>query len=320
MSKRFLDYTPSELSTLSRTDFLDGIRAAESRVVGAYVCPLSPNYIEKVSNLELVAAFGADYITFEGFNPIDLQVPGLASKNIEDDKATKEVLQVDLGKGYSVLELKKLVARPIGALLLVKTTPDQEISGLYATSIFSEDLVRHIMEAGYDFISLAGYNQAMLLDAVSKTKAIVGDKLVIEAGIPHGPGSIDGDFPSHNLRSVSTPAFVGKLAKAGADIVDIPAVGVAPGFSIEYVTTLVDAIHENKALAAASVAHSVEGSNALTASRIAIDNKICGVDMYNVAAGGVFESVPLPEVLNQFCIAVKGKRHTYRRMAQSPLR
>jgi len=67
MSKRFLDYTPSELSTLSRTDFLDGIRAAESRVVGAYVCPLSPNYIEKVSNLELVAAFGADYITFEGW-------------------------------------------------------------------------------------------------------------------------------------------------------------------------------------------------------------------------------------------------------------
>ena len=54
--------------------------------------------------------------------------------------------------------------------------------------------------------------------------------------------------------------------------------------------------------------------------QIILDNKVCGVDMFNIAAGGVFESVTLPETLENICIAVKGRRHTYRRMAQSPLR
>jgi hypothetical protein len=144
--------------------------------------------------------------------------------------------------------------------------------------------------------------------------------MIIEAGIPHGPGRIDGDDPPYNLREVSTPDFVNRLAKAGADIVDIPAVGVAPGFTMDYVSTLADAVHEGKALAAASIAHSVEGADPDTVRHVASDNKICGVDLYNFAAGGVFESVALPEQLQTFCIAVKGRRHTFRRMCQSPLR
>ena len=45
-----------------------------------------------------------------------------------------------------------------------------------------------------------------------------------------------------------------------------------------------------------------------------------GVDMYMLGDAGVNENMGLPEVINALCIAVKGHRHTYRRMAESPLR
>lgn len=320
MSKRFLEYTPSELTKLSKQDFLDGIRASESRVVGAYVCPFAANYVEKVSNMELVASFGADFITLEGFNPKKLQMPGLPSKQPKDDDIFKKNLQVEMGYGWTIPELKKLVGRPVGLILLVPKDENDHIGGIYADSVYSKEMMEFILSEGYDFVSLCGYGQEAILDAVKQASEIVGDKMVIEAGIPHGPGFINGDFPSYNLREVSTPEFVKKLALAGADIVDIPAVGVAPGFTMEYVSKLVDAIHEGKSLAAPSIAHSVEGSDSGTIRRIAIDNKCCGADLYNVAAGGVYESVAIPETLQDFCISVKGIRHTYRRMCQSPLR
>ncbi|MDR3138761.1 MAG: hypothetical protein LBT95_03695 [Treponema sp.] len=320
MRKRFLEYTPSELVGLSKRDFLDGIRASESRVVGAYVCPYAPNYLEKVSNLELAASFGADFITLEGLNPRRLQMPGLPSKNPQDDTPFKAKLQVEMGFDWSVPELKKLVGRPIGLILLVPKLKDSPFGPLYADSVYSPEMVEFVHMARFDFVALCGLDFDALIAAVEKTKSLVGDAMVIEAGIPHGPGVITGDYPPYNLRGVSTPEFVNRLAKAGADIVDIPAVGVAPGFTMDYVGKLVDAVHDGKALAAASIAHSVEGSDPVTVRRAAVDNKTCGVDLYNFAAGGVFESVALPEQLQEFCIAVKGRRHTFRRMCQSPLR
>lgn len=320
MGKRFLEHTPSALTKLSKQDFLDGIRASEARVVGAYVCPFAPNYVEKVSNVELVAAFGADYITLEGYNPRKLQMPGLPSKQAAQDAPFKDLLQVEMGFGWTISELKALVGRPIGAILLVPRDAAETFGGIYADSLYSPELLEQMIGEGYDFICLCGYGQQALLEAVKEASQLAGERIAIEAGIPHGPGAIDGDFPSYNLREMSTPEFVKALALAGADIVDLPAVGVAPGYSMEYVSKLVDAVHEGKSLAAVSIAHSVEGSDAATVRRVAVDNKICGADLYNVAAGGVYESVALPEALQEFCIAVKGKRHTYRRMAQSPQR
>lgn len=320
MAKRLLEYTPAQLCNLSKQELLDGIRASEARVVGAYVCPYAPSYVEKVSNLELVASFGADIITLEGYNPRKLSMPGLPSKNPEDEAAFVNALQTPMGYGWTVKELKRLVGRPIGSILLVKKDESESFGGLYADSLYTPELFAQMVEEGYDMICLCNYDQGSLLKAVKEASRIAGDRVVLEAGIPHGPGNIDGDFPSYNLREMSTPDFCRALAEAGADIVDIPAVGVAPGYTMDYVSQLVDAVHAGKSLAAVSIAHSVEGSDSQTVRRVAVDNKICGADMYNVAAGGVYESVTLPESLMDFCIAVKGKRHTYRRMCQSSQR
>lgn len=321
MGKRFLEYTPSELAKLSRKDFLDGIRASEGRVVGAYVCPYAANYVEKVSNVEMVSSFGVDFVTLEGFNPKKLQIPGLPSKNPQYDEIFRNNLQVEMGYEWTISEVSQLVGRPIGLILLVPDYEGQIFGSLYKDSVYSKEMMEYVVEAGYSHVSLCGWNFEAILASVEEANKISNGRIVIEAGIPHGPGVITNENnPPYNLREVTTPEFVNKLAKAGADIVDLPAVGVAPGFSMEYVSSLVDAVHEGKSLAAASIAHSVEGSDSTTVRRAAVDNKICGMDLYNFAAGGVYESVALPEAILDFCIATKGKRHTYRRMCQSPLR
>ncbi|MDL2293692.1 hypothetical protein LJC60_03575 [Ruminococcaceae bacterium OttesenSCG-928-D13] len=321
MSKRFVDYTPTELTRLSKKDFLDGIRAAEGRTVSAFVCPRAANYVEKVSNIELVASFGADLICIEGFDPHKLQMPGLPSKDKADDAPYKKDAQLEMGFGWSLQEMKKFVGRPMGIVLLVPDFEGQDYGPLYGESVYSPAMLRHLIDEGYDYVSLCAMNQEKLLNVVKEASQIGGDKIVISAGIPHGPGAIvDENFPPYNLRDLVTPEYLKELAAAGADIVGIPSVGVVPGFAIEHASQLADAIHSQKSLVDVSIAHSIEGTDEATLCRIAIDNRIAGADLFTLAAGGVFESVTLPEALLAFCIALKGKRHTYRRMCQSSFR
>lgn len=149
MSKRYLELTPTQMTNLSKQEFLDSIRMSEGRVVGSYVCPLAANYVEKVSNAELMASFGSDYITLEGYDPRDLQFPGLPSKNPEDDEISKNTLQVLLGKGYTIPEIKKIVGRPIGIILLVPRE-NEVIGGIYAKSIYSKEMMEYLINEGYD--------------------------------------------------------------------------------------------------------------------------------------------------------------------------
>ncbi len=324
MGKRLLDCTPGELKSLNRRDFIDGIRAAESRTVCAFVCPRSVNYVEKVSNVELAASFGADIINLEGLDPKRLQLSGLPSKNPEDDQPYKTALQADMGFGWTVPELKALVGRPIGVTLLVPEYSGQDFGPLYRDGYYSREMMEYIVEAGYDFVALCALNAVRndsMLKAVREAREIAQDSIVIESGVQHGPGAIiSGQWPPYDLKGIVTAEYLSALADAGADILDVPAAGIVPGFTIGYVSSLVDAIHAKGAIAACSVAHSIESADDNTISNIVVNNKMCGVDMFNVAAGGVYESVALPEAILSYCLAVKGKRHTYRRMCQSPLR
>ena len=320
--KRFLDWTPKELAKMDRQSFLDSIRASECRVVGAYVCPKSMNYVEKVSNIETVASFGADFITLEGYDPKNLQMPGLPSKDITKDSPYKELLQADMGFGWTIQELKELVGRPIGTNLMITLTEDEDLGYLYEKNVCSKEMIEYIISQKYDFIALGAIRtdesaMKVVLEALKQAKEIAGDRIVIGYGIPHGSFTVDAPY---NLREVVTPEIVSEIIKTGVDIIELPAVGVIPGFTQEYVSKLVDIIHNGNVLASCNIAHSIEGSDSYTVKHVVLENKPCGFDILNVAAGGIFESIPLPEVLMDICITTKGKRHTYRRMCQSPKR
>jgi heptaprenylglyceryl phosphate synthase len=320
MNKRLLDYTPKEVMLLDKKAYLDGVRASEGRTVGAFMSPSVPNVIDKVSNLEACAAFGADIIYFEYYDVTQLQMPGLPSKNPADDQIC-DTLRLQMGRGWSIEELKRLVGRPIGTGV-VAVRDEQEYSlGFAKTLRFSKELLFAMKEAGFTHVMVAGDDQDSIVRAVEQATEWIGDKVIIESGIIHGPGYIDDRYQvPYNIRNVTSPEFVQRLAKAGADVVMVPAAGVTPGITVEYVTELVTAIHEANVLASAAVVQSVESARADTAEMIAIANKMCGMDILYAGAGGLNASMPQPEFLQALSIAVRGKRHTYRLMCQSPMR
>lgn len=322
MPNRLLEATPSQMINMSPRELLDAIRASEGRTINAYICPKAAPYIERVSNLELAASFGADMIFIEGFDPFHgLRMPGLPSKNPEDDKEYRWNLQCDMGYGYTIRELKKLVGRPVGTFLMVPFEGfDPFMSGIFADHYYTPENLENLIQQGYDYVAILSVDFESELRGVREAVEIAKGRIIIESGLPHGPGVVYESLPPYNLREFITPEMCYQLAMAGADIVDMPAVGMVPGFTADYVTEIAAAIHEGKSLALCNIAHSLEGADSYTIKRIALTNRECGADIFTLAAGGVYESIALPETLLDLSIALKGRRHTYRRMAQSPLR
>lgn len=110
---------------------------------------------------------------------------------------------------------------------------------------------------------------------------------------------------------------VAEFAGAGADVVLLPAVGTVPGTTLEKTEKkLVDAAHEQGALALTAIGTSQEGAAAATIRQMALNNKMAGADIHHIGDAGE-HGIAVPENVMDYSIAIRGKRHTYVRMAAS---
>jgi len=64
---------------------------------------------------------------------------------------------------------------------------------------------------------------------------------------------------------------------------------------------------------------SQEGADESTIRQIALNSKMAGADMFHIGDAGV-AGIAIPENIMAYSIVVRGKRHTYVRMASSVLR
>ena len=104
--------------------------------------------------------------------------------------------------------------------------------------------------------------------------------------------------------------------EAGADIILLPAPGPVPGITVEYARELVSFAHSLGALTITAIGTSQEGADVDTIRRIALMCKMTGTDIHHLGDAG-YGGMALPENIMAYSIAVKGIRHTYRRMAAS---
>jgi hypothetical protein len=86
MTVRLIDANPSDFSKFSASDLVKSIRGSEGRVVMAEVIAIAPPVIDKVSNAELAAAFGADMILMNLYDVNAPQVMGMPSKTEGKEK------------------------------------------------------------------------------------------------------------------------------------------------------------------------------------------------------------------------------------------
>lgn len=300
--KRILNCFASDFKQLKGKDLLQSIAASEGRtVVSEIVVSVQPLYYE-ISNPEIAAAFGADLLLL---NMLDVENPAIAGVDADGPKVIKR--------------LKMLTGRPVGVNLEpvdVSADAAEELLSLPIGRTAAEDSLVKVKELGLDFVCLTGnpktgVTNAEILKAIGRAKDVLGDDAFIIAGKMHGAG-VKGEAGSSILNEETIKAFV----EAGADVILIPSPGTVPGITVEMAHEWVSLAHQYGALAMLTIGTSQEGSDSNTIRQIALQNKMVGADLHHIGDAG-YTGIAIPENIMDYSIAIRGKRHTYIRMAGS---
>ncbi len=303
MVKRILDLDTSDIKNMSKEEKLLSIKYGEGRTLMSEVVCTFPPLLGDISNVELVAAFGADIILLNFYDVDKPRVEG-----IPQEEPTRLVERI-----------KEYTGRMIGANL---EPVDEELlvhdrvslpKGRLATK---ENAIK-LVEQGIDMVLLTGNPKTgvtndKIIQSIKTIKKVVGDELIIAAGKMHAAGSLE--EVGENLISKE---LIESFIDAGSDIILIPAPGTIPGISLEYARELIQYCHSQGKLTITSIGTSQEGADEWTIRNIAINSKMAGTDIHHLGDAGICPGVATPENIMAYSIAIRGKRHTYRRMARS---
>lgn len=317
-SPRLLTSTPRTVLGYSAPELVRGIRMSEGRTVVAVARVRGPNACDGVSNVELCAAFGADIVALGLYDPHHPYFPGLPNRvAVQPDDDVLAQVQMDLGRGWTVREVRDLVGRPLAAAMYgtPESFPD-EMEASFVRVCGSVANARLLVDQGVDIVQLMDWlaGPEALADLVRDIKREIGDEAVLSFARPNGWGL----FGHLADREPFTEQEIALLVKAGADIIEAPAVGTFPGLTVEVVGRWAQAVHRAGALCSLWIASSQEGADPATVRAITLDSKKAGADLMTISDVGLNESVPDPENILALSIALRGRRHTYRRMALSP--
>lgn len=200
--------------------------------------------------------------------------------------------------GGDLAEIKARAGRPVG----VNLEPSEEVE---AHRRASRENLRRLR--GADFIVFtanpdASVGSGELVAAVRRAREELPDTPVF-AGRMHGSGG----------RGMPDASDAGLLAES-ADAVLVPAPGTVPGSGEARVAEVVSAIREGGALAVAAVGTSQEGADSETGREISLSAKRAGADALHLGDAGTC-GMAEPQNLLAASLAIRGRRHTYRRMA-----
>ncbi len=301
--KRIIDCRSSDFLNMTRQNLLDSIANCEGRTVCCETVGSYQPMLGDITNAEFAAAMGADILLLNLFDCVDPQINALPRCEPME----------------RVRMLKKLTGRPIGINL---EPVEQELetgesmwamtSGRKATL----ENARRAADMGVNFILLTGNpGMGVTNEAIVQTlqlyKRELGDRLVLAAGKMHAAGIL-----TEGAEKIITKEDVKAFAEAGADIILMPAPGTVPGITLELVRELVSYAHSLGCLTITAIGTSQEGADVATIRQIALMAKMTGTDIHHLGDAG-YGGMSLPENIQAYSVAIRGIRHTYRRMAAS---
>jgi hypothetical protein len=312
MVKRLLSCTASEVKKMTPMELKQAIKASEGRIICSENVAISQSVAGDITNAELASAYGADLILLNGFdvfNPVVMGLPG--SANLQD--VIDEFNDPRHLKKNPVDQLKYLTGRPVGVNLEpvdLDTKMNETITLISEGRQCSKETLQEAQKLGFDFICLTGnpgtgVTNEKIADAVKLAKEHFFGLVI--AGKMHGAG-VDEDVV--NMEAIQS------FVEAGADIVLLPAVGTVPGVTDEDVRDAVKYIRKAGALSMSAIGTSQESADQETVKKIAIRNKICGVDIQHIGDAGYSGLAPV-ENIYATSIAIRGLRHTMNRVGTS---
>ena len=307
--KRLLDCRGSDLRAMTKDELLASIAASEGRTVACETIGSIMPMLGDVTNAEFAAAMGADILLLNIFDVKAPLIRGLPKVSPKD----------------TVRKLKELTGRPVGINLepveqvLSSTDPEENMWAMTDGRKATLENARLAADMGIDFILLTGNpGTGVTNDAIEQTLALykreLGDRIILAAGKMHASGIL-----TESAEQIITREDISRFARAGADIILLPAPGTVPGLTMEYVRSLVQQAHSLGCLTITAIGTSQEGADVATIRQIALMCKMTGTDIHHLGDSG-YGGMALPENIQAYSIAIRGIRHTYRRMAASPNR
>lgn len=293
--KRLLNCSASDFRQMGGEALKRAIIASEGRTVMGETIVTAEPLLEGLTNAEVMSAFGADLILL---NKIDLLHPEIGGLP---------------GCEKPVAMVKKLVGRPVG-VALESVDPQarmlEDVLEIPRGRRVSEETVNALLSQEADFLCLSGNpSTGVSCRCIQNSIRLVRNRYkgLIFAGKMHQSG-VDEDI----LDEKQLLGFV----EAGADGILLPAPGTVPGVSEERLGRLVCLLKKAGAICISTIGTSQESSDLDTVRQIALSSKRAGADVQHIGDGS-FSSVAVPENIMGLSIAIRGKRHTYFRMAQS---
>lgn len=306
MLKRLIDTTAKELTSYNKAELLTAISESEGRTLAAETIGTVTPMLVNITNAEFAASLGADLIMLNIFDVNNPIIQGLPQTSPED----------------TIREVKRLTGRMVAINLepaVIRDEHEESVWNLTTGRQATVENARKAADMGVDMIVLTGnpgvgVDNEAIIQALSRLKEVVGDRVILTAGKMHASGII-----SEAGEKILTEKDVEAFVDAGADVILLPAPGTVPGITMEYAGKLIRKAHEKGALAMTTIGTSQEGADEATIRQIALMCKMAGADIHHIGDSG-YMGMALPENITAYSVAIRGKRHTYRRMAMSLLR
>lgn len=314
---RLIDQPPRSMLKLKGSELLEAMKKSEGRVVVAEIAAALPPLVDGVSNAEMAAAFGADLVLLNLYDVKKPQVFGFPSKESVAlaDSFYPGVSRM-MGAGVTCGMVKEWIGRPVGINL--EPVPPHNPANIAEGRKATVENVRLALQQGADFIVLTGnpgtgVTTHLMVEFLTQVRAEGIGGLVWMAGKMHGAGNFAPGEPWMNEEEMK------QLKEAGVDVILLPQPGTVPGVMLEDVAEWVKQAHQLGLMVMLTIGTSQEGATETVMENLALHGKMAGGDLFHIGDAG-FSGMALPENITAYSIALKGKRHTYRRMAQSLLR
>ena len=302
--KRILDCTASDFLNITKEELIYAIAAGEGRTLVCETIGSIMPMLGDVTNAEFAASMGADLVLL---NIFDVQKPYIAAlPKTEPENVIRKI--------------KELTGRPVGINLEpVEVKEEEDEDNMWAMTDGRKatlENARRAVEMGVNIILLTGnpgtgVSNTAITETLALFKKELGDKVILAAGKMHASGIL-----SEAGEKILTKEDVKEFIDAGADVILMPAPGSVPGITVEYIKDLVSYAHSMGRLTLTAIGTSQEGADVATIRQMALMCKMTGTDMHHLGDAG-YGGVSLPENIQAYSVAIRGIRHTYRRMAGS---
>ena len=302
MGKRVLNSFASDFEKMGKQELLEAIATSEGRTLVTECIGMFTPQCEDVSNAELCAAFGSDFILCNIFDVWNPDVKGLPAHEPED----------------TVRLIKELTGLP----LAINLEPGELVEGsdnpwaLTRGRVANAENAIRARDMGVNMILITGnpgigVTNVGILKAIREIKDAVGDDVIIASGKMHAAGVI-----TEGADAILKMGDIDDFAEAGADIILLPAPGTVPGITVEWARDNVSYIHKLGKLAMTAIGTSQEGTDEETIKQIALMCKQTGTDIHHIGDSG-HPGIAAPKNIMAYSISIRGIRHTYHRMAAS---